>query len=296
MRRTMDTQPPHGARLHPAAHCVVIAVLAALAVGVPGASDAVEGSPEWCEQQWRSVSAATALADPSAREALLGRWEAYQKRCAGTVVYEARLALALAMNGQFDRAQAVLPPRGAEKGQRTLVDFARLQIDYFRVFIPGKATLDGVRGLETKFQKFLAQHPEHAEASLVLGGMQTLMGNHAEAVASLSRGLRTEMDVSGGLRNLTISLAGLGRWAEARQAADKALQANPRFADDPWFVYAWAKALAALGELKAAQTELLRIGKQGDEVMKDPEFREAVNFVMARLTELKARRDSGGRP
>lgn len=274
----------------------MIALLAALSMVVPMTNQAVEGSPEWCERQWRTVSAGTALADPSARAALLSKWEGYRGRCAGTGVYEARLAMVLAMNGQFDRAQSVLPPSGAEKGQRTLVDFARLQIDYFRLFSPGQATPDGVRGLAAKFQKFLAQHPEHAEASLMLGGMQTLMGNHAEAVVSLSRGLRTEMDVSGGLRNLTISLAGLGKWAEARQAADKALKANPGFADDPWFVYAWAKALSAVGEVKAAQMELLRIGKKGDEVMKDPEFREAVNFVMARLNELKARRDSGRKP
>ena len=229
----------------------------------PVTSDAGDGGAAWCERQWRIESGKVAQDDPASRQALLARWETYRGRCSGTVVYEARLAIAHALAGQHDRAAEVLQPlNGTATRHRDLLEFAGLQIDFFKVFAPGKTTPEGIRGLEAKFRAFATKHPEFLEGHLMLGGLQTILGMHVEAIAS--------------------------------HAAEQALLRNRALANDQRLVFALARADGALGNFKDAEAELRAIARKGARSYGTPSSRRRLSsFGLASPRRGPARNRSG---
>jgi tetratricopeptide (TPR) repeat protein len=114
-----------------------------------------------------------------------------------------------------------------------------------------------------------------------------MLGRHADAVASLSRALKSSMDLSGVFRNLTISWSALGRYEDAMRAADEAVDLAPDLFTDPSFVYAAARAFAAGGKVDAAVSVLNVIATKRPELRNAPEFWEAAKFVKARKAAAK---------
>lgn len=280
------------ARVMPQSGVPLAIASAAIVLLTPVTTRAGGGSAEWCERQWKAASANAAFAAPEAKAALLARWEGYRAKCAGTGVFEARLAGAHALVGQYDEARKVLKPLlGASRAHRELVELTALSVDYLELGAhEATTTVEDVRRLEGKLRALTAKYPAFPEGSALLGSVQTFLGNHADAVTSLEAALRSaDMDRSGVYRNLTLSYVGVGRYADARRSADEALRRHPGFADDRWFVFAMARADGALGNFKAALDELNAISGKGDEVVRDPEFKETVDFVRTRWEEHKAR-------
>jgi tetratricopeptide (TPR) repeat protein len=243
---------------------------------------AAQATPEWCEQQWRSDSSDFDIKSKNLSE-LIARYQKHEPECKGTVAYEARLAVAYAITHQFDRAREVLIPVDRPGGPwRHLVDFAKLQIDFFSVVDADSVTRDQVIALRSKFEMFVQKNPDFADAYSQLGALQAALGDHMAAIGSLGLATRSPMNMSGAFNLLTISYVAVGRYEDALGAADRAFDMDRAVTSDPRFMYALAKANAATGNLEAASKTLHVIAAKRPEVRTDPEFKEAVMFVAAR--------------
>ncbi len=247
-------------------------------------TEARKSDAAWCERQWSIESANIARETPPDYSALLRRWQGHAPRCAGTVAYEARLAVIYLSLNQPDKAREILKPlAGSRSEYRHLVDFAALLVDYFAALNGPTTTKADIGRLEGSFRGFTSRYPQFADGQGMLGGLQTLSGKHAEAIKSLELGLHSSMDVWSVYRNLTISYTAVGRYADAIRAGDDAYRLNRGVTSDQYFAYALAKADAGVGKLQDAETVLRVIAAKKPEVRRDPEFKEAVEFVMARM-------------
>jgi tetratricopeptide (TPR) repeat protein len=254
--------------------------LAALLLSVAAMTTQAGDRGEWCEEQWRFESAKAA--GSSSYGALLAAWQGYAAKCSGTVAYEARLATAYLLAGQVDQAREVLRPlQGAPSRYGHLVELAAIACDQAELARSG-ATEEDVRRLEARLRRLVEKHPDFADAHGMLGGMQSMLGEHAAAVVSLERGLKSPMNPAGIYRHLTISLAELGRYADSMHAADEAVRHDRALTSDPYFMFAVARANAGLGQLEEAETTLELIAAKKPDVRGDPEFARAVQFVRAK--------------
>jgi tetratricopeptide (TPR) repeat protein len=256
---------------------------------------AAQSTPEWCEQQWRADSA-----DFNARSmnlsALTARYSRHEAECKGTVTYEARLAGAYAMTHQFDRALEILKPvDGASGPWQHLVDFAKLQIDFFSLLDAETVTRAQAVELRNKFEAYVRKYPDFRDAYSQLGALQAELGDHSSAIKSLEFAIRSPMNMSGAFNLLTISYTAVGRYDDALQAADRAYDMDKAVTSDPRFMYALAKSNAGVGQLEAARRTLQVIAAKKPEVRTDPEFKEAVQFVVARQKSAPPSNQPGGR-
>lgn len=184
---------------------------------------------------------------------------------------------------QPDKAREVLKPLARTPSDYSyLVDFSLLHADMAEV-MNRTIKMEDVRRLEEKYLAFVKRYPEFPDGHGMLGGIQTILEKHDDAIKSLEVGLRSAMDVSGVYRNLTISYTAVGRYEEAIRVADKAFQLNRRLTSDPDFAFALAKADAGIGNFHAAETVLRVIAAKVPEVRSDPDFKEAVDFVTAKM-------------
>lgn len=251
-------------------------------------SGASESRGAVCEQLWKEESARAYHARPRPDYGqLLARWLSHREQCAGTVAYEARLAIAYVAAGKPGEARRVLASlRGARSEYAYLVDLASLQMDYLGL-AEGPVSRGRLEAVEKQFREYVRAHPSVPEGYAQLGSLQTMLGKHAEAIASLSAALKSSMDLSGAYRNLTISYSALGRYEEAMRAADEAVDLGPDMFVDSEFIYAAARANASVGKIDAAVTALNVLATKRPELQKAPEFWDAVNFVKAKRAAAK---------
>ena len=240
----------------------------------------------WCEQQWRTESTRFVVNEREAPNyaGLIKQWETYRPKCEGTVAYEARLAIALALSGRFEDAKRALAPVEAQQSPHSnLVEIARLQIDTRELLadpVPNKRAR--LLAIEKRYRDLVRRYPNWPVGFAALGGVQTTLEMHREAVASLEKGKSADADVWGVYRNLAVSYAALGRYKDALQAADEAIDLKPTLMSDPDFVYAGAVANAGLGDFKSARTALQVLVTKRPGVREDPDFAKTLAFIRSR--------------
>lgn len=257
----------------------VIASLSAIALTIQAAHADVARN---CEQKWIEESSHFVKHSPADYDGLLRHWLAQAPVCKGSVVYEARLAMAYSFNQRPDQARQALA--GLQKNGSPyayLIELSELTIESNLVLTQG-ADEASAKQLEQRFLAFVKKHPAVAEGQAMLGGILTGLDKHEEAIKALRVGLKSSGNLSGTYRNLTVSFASLGRFQEALAAADEAFKLDRKLSGDAYFVYAVAKSNAALGQLKEAEMALRLIAAKKPEVRRDPDFKEAVEFVTAR--------------
>ncbi len=236
-------------------------------------------SADWCERQWSIESSSVADLPHPDYELFLKRWLNYADRCSGTVIYESRLVTIYILLNMTDKAREILKPyANSTSAYKSIVEFSLLQADATDV-INSKLDLDSVQKLEERYLQFVKKYPDFPDGFAVLGGLQTTLEKHVEAIKVLEVGLRSSMDISGVYRNLTISYTEVGRYNEAMHAADQAYGLKKSLTSDPYFMYAAAKASAGVGNLHTAEVTLRLIAAKKPEVIQDPEFKKAVDFV-----------------
>lgn len=251
-------------------------------------TSAADGRGAACEELWKQESAKAIYggARPD-HEGLLARWLSHRLQCAGTVAWEARLAIAYVVAGKPEEARnALAGVQGVPSAYAHVVDLASLQVEYFGL-AQGPVTKDRLEAVEKQFEAYVRKHPGVPEGHAQLGALRTMLGKHADAVASLTKALKSPMDLSGVYRNLTISYSALGRYAAAIKTADEAVDRGPDMFMDPPFVYAAARAFAAGGQIQAAVNALNVAATKRPELQKDPEFWDAANFVKAKKAAAK---------
>ncbi|MDP3858175.1 MAG: hypothetical protein Q8Q73_10505 [Stagnimonas sp.] len=162
-----------------------------------------------------------------------------------------------------------------------LIELAQLLIESKEMAVAQQTDDASMNGLEAKYVAFVTKYPEVMEGRALLGGLQTTMGNHGDAIRNLALATRADIPTlrAGIFRNLTISLAKLDRFPEAYQAANKTFSLHKSVMSDPWFMLAVARAQAGLGDIADAETTLGVILSKRPEIERDPDYLTTVHFV-----------------
>lgn len=249
--------------------CAALAVLGSSSALAARGEQGTRMTGAQCEELWKKESAKFAASQDW--RAFLERWRSFEKPCAGTGAYEARLAIAHAALGETASAARVLERVKRPGAFEPLVAFGKLQIAYFEA---ARRDADGaeVLVLMRRFEAFVRDHPEFREAYVTLGGLQTILGRHAEAIPNLEIAAKGTVNVAGALRNLVICYAAVGRHDDALGAADRAYGLWPGLSSDGEFLHAFANALEAQGERDKAETvrQLIRAKGLDETVRRDP--------------------------
>jgi tetratricopeptide (TPR) repeat protein len=214
---------------------------------------------------------------PEAIRALPEKWKAQGGDCGGSAVYEARLAIAYGMTGDFDAAARTLKPvHPGQKADAYMLEYARLSVDYLaELALNDDPTEASVVRLAGAFGEFVSKHPRFREAQAMLGTLQTILGKREEAIRSGLEGLDPETDMSGAYRNLTVNYSALGKHSDAAKAAEMAC----RLGFDQEFVYAAARSLAAVGSYPPAENMMDLLRERTPAAAAAPEFRETVELI-----------------
>jgi len=273
---------------------VALCVLGLAAVAPAGARGE---SAEWCESQWEAATSDPGDGLLPTYEALLARWQQYAGKCAGTVVYEARLAFLHALNDEPEKARAVLktiPPRAS--GYAHLVEAASLQTEMAEIFASKGDRRQRLERLEVKYVAFVRRYPDWPQGYVLLGGMQTSLDHHAEAIKTLMAGLnhvpkenRLAPNLWSLYRHLTISYAESGDYRSAIRAGDITYALKPGVTSDVQFMLSAAKAYAGNGDFDSAKKTLAAIALKVPQVKDAPGFLAAQAFVNAKMAETPAK-------
>lgn len=243
-----------------------------------------------CERHWMRDSG-TYLSGPAAsNEAMLKQWRSHQAQCGSTYTYAGRLALIQVLANDIPGAKATLAnaPKGKSPFAYSL-DAARIQLAVAeRLSQPGPLTARDMREFEASYAALIDTYPNWPTGFALLGGVQTYLGKHKEAIRNLEVAAKGDAyDLSSVYRNLTISLTGVAEYARALEAAEKAFSLNQNLTSDAAFAYAAATADSALGHLDDAETVLKVILAKRPEVRTDPEFLRAVDFYREQRRRLE---------
>jgi tetratricopeptide (TPR) repeat protein len=238
-------------------------------------------SEEWCEKQWVSASAMLLSGTNPNGAAMLKQWHSYEAQCGLTFTYVGRLALIQIFMKDFTAAKATLAKASkASSPFAYSLDAAKIQLEIQeRISQPKPITKQELIQFEASYVTLVKKYPNWPTGFALLGGMQTLLGKHIDAIRNLEVAKSSDTyELSGVYRNLTISRAATGEFQLALESADKAFALNTALTSDSAFAYALANADSALGHLDDAETILKVILAKHPEVRSDPEFIHAVEF------------------
>lgn len=257
-----------------------------MSIDLPAEASQLE---QWCEKQWITESARL-LSGPTANSAaMLEKWRSYETRCGSTYAYVGRLALIQILMNDFAGANRTLEraPK-ADSPFAYSLDAAKIQLKVQqRLSDPKPITTQELSQFETSYATLVRKYPNWPTGFALLGGVQTLLGKHADAIRNLEVAKNGDAyDLSGVYRNLTISFAATGAFQSAMEAADKAFALNDRLTSDSAFAYALANTNSALGHLDDAETVLKVIVTKRPEVRNDPDFIRAVEFYKQQRSHL----------
>lgn len=259
-------------------------------MSVPMSSLAANALEVECERLW--ITDTGALMSPKVNAgpaALLRQWSAREPECGSTAIYWGRMSMAQLLANDIPGAKKSLARAPAsEPDYRYAVDMAVAQIVVQeRTSDPAPLTPEDIAKFEVAYAGVVAKHPKWPTGYALLGGMQTLLGKHAQALQNLAVAEKgNAYELWGVYRNQTISLSALGKHEEALAAADKAVENNRAVLSDAPFAYAVAISHAALGYLDDADDTLKVILTRRPEVRNDPDFQRAVAYCRAQRQRL----------
>jgi tetratricopeptide (TPR) repeat protein len=212
---------------------------------------------------------------------LLKYWRTLEPRCGVTHAYAGRLALIHILMKDFGAARTVLAkaPSGSSPYAYS-VDAARAQVQVQERLADDKPiTAKDLGQFEALYAGLVSKYPKWPSGYGLLGGVQILLGKHADAIKNLKIAAQGDVyELFGVYRNLTISYSATGAFNAALEAADKAYELNRGLTSDASYMYSAALANSALGKVDEAETLLKLILAKRPEVRSDPEFIRAVEF------------------
>jgi hypothetical protein len=236
-------------------------------------------SEEWCEGKWVSESGkliSNQTAEPNL-DLMLSKWRAHEPSCGSTVTYITHLAIIQMLQRDFASAKATLVKVNRKSSYGYLVDSANVQLDIQEKLASNKAfSQEDYLRYEGVYKNIVKKHPNWLNGYALLGGVQTELAKHKEAIANLKKAESSYgYDHYYVYRNLTISYAALNQNRAALDAADKAAALNKNAFADIEFVIAYANVSIEEGYLGDAQNALKVL------LAKQPEVENNVEFVKA---------------
>ena len=242
---------------------------------------------EWCEAKWVNDSArliSNTVAKPDF-DKMYKQWLAYEPECGKTVTYSTHLALIQMFQKNFVGAKATLSKvNNKNSAYGYLVDSAWSQLEIQETLANNKEfTKEDYLKFEGVYSNIVKKYPDWLNGYAFLGGMQTALGKHKEAIVNLEKAKKAEVyDLYYVYRNLTISHAALNHNEAALDAADKAYALNKDIFTDPEFVIIYANASTKLGYLADTRNALKVLLAKHPEIESNAEFVKAVeNYKIA---------------
>ena len=262
-----------------------ILVTLTLLVAASTAHAASQSLPLECERQWIIDSRKFSTANAKDDKTLARQWLTRQRQCGATSVYWGRLAILQARSGDFAAATESLnrAPAGDPRYDYA-VALARVElIVQRRLAKPSPITRSDLEEFEQRYSNLSRTYPSWPTTYALLGGIQTSLGKHSEAIVALRKAAEGHAyQLSGVFRNQTVSLSALGRHEEALAAADRAGEMDRSLLEDPVFAIAVANSHTALGYLDDARDTLQVILATRPEGKTDPAFALALEYYERR--------------
>jgi tetratricopeptide (TPR) repeat protein len=242
-------------------------------------------SAAWCESRWEEASDRYLASKPPDYSALLRSWRDLQPQCAGTGVYEVRLASIHATQKDFVTAQKVLasikvvPPE-----QTALVEATRLQVDFDQYLAenpqPAKVAEFGPR-----FAKLIAAAPSWHVAHELNATYLLTSGEPARAIEAAKRALEDQPKSWWSYRVMAIAYSELGEHRTAAQMGDRAHGMHAAASSDPDFMLALARSYVAMGDRKMGETVLSLLFTYRPEVRQTQQYRDTLVFIRNALEQ-----------
>jgi tetratricopeptide (TPR) repeat protein len=254
---------------------------------------------EWCEQQWISQEILPSSYDGLDPADNVRRWLAVAPRCEGTVFYEARLAFTHIGAGEYARAREILAKLDARDSRYAyLVDLVKIDADSAELAEQAEPRSEDLIAIDERYHKHvMTMYSEQTiedsvDALLSYGSFMGAIGEHEHAVSLLELAQRARKPARGKLalyRNLAVDYAALGRFEDARYAAQKALDLSPIVMTSPYFVYALAKTQANFGEHAEAVASMEKLAELRPDIVKSETFIAADAFIRQQAKAAQAR-------
>jgi len=238
-------------------------------------------SPAWCEERWQEMSAAHVASPTPDYAALLRAWQQVGEQCAGTGVYEARLASILMIQKQPAAAQKVLAsinePPAPEYA--ALIEGTRLQVDR-EISLQGKApgTVD-ISRFAPRVEQLVASAPDWYVAHEQASTFWLWSGEPGKAIAEGKRAVELEPKSWWGYRTMAIAYSELGEYRTAAVMGDRAHANHKAVSADADLMLALARSYAAMGNIKMSETVLGLLFKYRPEVRDSQQYRDALVFI-----------------
>lgn len=251
------------------------ALLLAGGMAGPSPRTAEKKDAAFCAQLWETE--ASDAPDTTPWSTVVERMLTHRAECTGTVVYEARLAMAYTFAGQNEQAMRLVKPLVEHRRYGPLARFALI---YAELYHRPASEEEEARRLEEALRGFVQKYPDQVpEAWARLGTCQTLLKKHRDAIASYRRALAYPLDHGFIYRRLTINHALLGEYREAIEAANRAAQIDDDFSKYPDFTIVAAMALVEVGDLETAEAALEVLAAKRPEYRDSPNFKTASDFL-----------------
>jgi tetratricopeptide (TPR) repeat protein len=266
---------------------IVAVSLLCIASALCETASAADARADACEALWLDQSGLYVNRAVPDYQGLLNWWESKEKKCAGTVTYEARLAYTHIYLDHLAEARRILDGIKDKKSPYYyMVEWIGISADLFEIdSLPAEqqeaAFGKGFKALQT----FTRRYPDKGEGFAMLGSMQLFQDDLDGALQSLETALRLvdpNKSKSGIYRNLTLIYARKGRYSEAIDAGHEALTYSTSFQGDPQFMYSLIQAHAGLGLYEEVDAIAGEITTRVPNVKSDDEFQKLMAWVDAR--------------
>lgn len=236
-------------------------------------------TPDWCEDEWPNISAAQLQSPTPDYPALLRSWQQLQNECAGTGVYEVRLALIHLMQKQYSQAQSILSSIGKVDAEYApLLESTRLQADIASVTAKDPEDAD-IRQFAPRFEKLLASAPAWYVAHEQAATFWLMTGEPRRAIEASEYAIKLEPTSWWSYRTMAIAYSELGEHKAAVSMGDRAHAMHAAVSADADMMMALARSYATLGNLKMSEIVLGLLVKYRPEVRQTASYRETLIFI-----------------
>ncbi len=256
-----------------------IIFLIACAVVSPKVLAATE--PEWCDEQWATVSAQEPADSGRGKGQLLAAWRNLEGSCKGTGIYEARLATIFMLMGDYEKARATvdsaLSNSTVRPGYRAMAEMVKLTADSREMLASPNPNGKALADLDKRAVKLIETYPNYQPFYGFVGNLRMRLGNYKDAIGPLERASQFEDGKRWDMyRHLTVACSSEGLYKKALAYADKAYEMNKAVTSDEEFMYALALAYAAADNVDAAKDTLSLILNKKPSLSGDKRFQDAV--------------------
>jgi tetratricopeptide (TPR) repeat protein len=230
-----------------------------------------------CDSQWKAL-AANASKD---RVGLEADWKGKSKECAGTGIYEFRLATLVEVNGRRDEAIAILdgalakdlPLRDDMRAIRLGMLFSKAQYS-----IPKNSK--EARKAHEELETLLVNNPNLVAAMHQLAMQRLDLEDFVGAETMSRRAMEHDPGAWQPRRTLFLALIANDKFSEARQLLRPTLELHERLFSDPEFMLAASYCYLKLGDVKTAEQALRALRSKVPAVQDDPAYARLARRIL----------------